>query len=131
MITALKERYLHHNVAIYPDASGGSRKTVDASISDISLLESAGYTIRVNKKNPFIKDRVMATNSAFESGTLMINCERCQELAGNFEQLSYDTNGNPDKTSGLDHLIDAATYPIAYELPINKPISAVPFKFVM
>jgi phage terminase large subunit len=131
MITALKERYLHHNVAIYPDASGGSRKTVDASISDISLLESAGYTIRVNKKNPFIKDRVMATNSAFESGTLMINCERCQELAGNFEQLSYDANGNPDKTSGLDHLIDAATYPIAYELPINKPISAVPFKFVM
>ena len=131
MITALKERYLNHNVAIYPDASGGSRKTVDASISDISLLESAGYTIRVNKKNPFIKDRVMATNSAFESGTLMINCERCQELAGNFEQLSYDANGNPDKTSGLDHLIDAATYPIAYELPINKPISAVPFKFVM
>ena len=131
MITALKERYLYHNVAIYPDASGGSRKTVDASISDISLLESAGYTIRVNKKNPFIKDRVMATNSAFESSTLMINCERCQELAGNFEQLSYDKNGNPDKTSGLDHLIDAATYPIAYELPINKPISAVPFKFVM
>ena len=131
MITALKERYLHHNVAIYPDASGGSRKTVDASISDISLLESAGYTIRVNKKNPFIKDRVMSTNSAFESGTLMINCQRCQELAGNFEQLSYDANGNPDKTSGLDHLIDAATYPIAYELPINKPISAVPFKFVM
>jgi hypothetical protein len=131
MITALKERYLNHNVAIYPDASGGSRKTVDASISDISLLESAGYTIRVNKKNPFIKDRVIATNSAFESGTLMINCERCQELAGNFEQLSYDANGNPDKTSGLDHLIDAATYPIAYELPINKPIAAVPFHFVV
>lgn len=131
MIHAIKEKYLDHYVAIYPDASGGSRKTVDASISDISLLEAAGFDIRSNKKNPFIKDRVMAANSAFESQTVMINCDKCQELTGNLEQLSYDANGVPDKSSGMDHLIDAATYFIAYEMPINKPISAVPFNFMV
>lgn len=131
MITTLKQRYPEHNIIVYPDASGGSRKTVDASISDISLLESAGFEIRAHKKNPLVKDRVMAANSAFESGAVMVNSAKCQELTGNLEQLSYDANGSPDKSSGLDHLIDAATYPIAYELPINKPIAAVPFNFVM
>ncbi len=131
MITALQQRYPEHNIIVYPDASGGSRKTVDASISDISLLESAGFEIRAHKKNPLVKDRVMAANSAFESGAVMVNSAKCQELTGNLEQLSYDANGSPDKSSGLDHLIDAATYPIAYELPINKPIAAVPFNFVM
>ena len=61
----------------------------------------------------------------------MVNSEKCPELAGNLEQLTYDNNGMPDKTSGLDHLIDAATYPIAFELPIIKPIAAVPFKFAI
>ena len=131
MINTLRSNWLDHPIAVYPDASGGSRKTVDASISDISLLEAAGFDIRVNKKNPFVKDRVMAANSAFESQAVMINCDKCQDLTSNLEQLSYDSHGNPDKTSGLDHLCDAATYPIAYELPINKPISAVPFKFVV
>ncbi len=131
MIHALKEKFINNSVIIYPDASGKSRKTVDASISDISLLESAGFDIRVNKKNPFIKDRVMASNAAFESKAVRVNNLLCPELTGNLEQLSYDANGMPDKSSGLDHLVDAATYFIAYELPINKPISVVPFKFVM
>jgi len=129
MIQALKANYPYNPINVYPDASGRSRKTVDASVSDITLLESAGFGIRVNKKNPFIKDRVMAANSSFESLAVMINCESCQELAGNLEQLSYDSNGVPDKQSGLDHLIDAATYPIAYEMPINRPVAAAPIKF--
>jgi len=131
MINTLRSNWLNHSIRVYPDASGGSRKTVNASISDISLLESAGFDIRVNSRNPFIKDRVLAANSAFESKSVMINSYKCQDLASNLEQLSYDSHGNPDKSSGLDHLCDAATYPIAYELPINKPIAAVPFKFVV
>jgi len=131
MIHTLRTKYPDHNIAIYPDASGASRKTVNASISDITLLESAGYECRAPKRNPFIKDRVMAANAAFESCQVMVNSEKCPELASSLEQLTYDNNGMPDKTSGLDHLIDAATYPIAFELPIIKPIAAVPFKFAI
>ena len=131
MIHTLKTKWPDHNIAIYPDASGASRKTVNASISDITLLESAGLECRAPKKNPFIKDRVMAANAAFESCQVMVNSDKCPELASSLEQLCYDNNGMPDKTSGLDHLIDAATYPIAFELPIIKPIAAVPFKFAI
>jgi len=131
MIHTLNSKFPDHNIAIYPDASGASRKTVNASISDITLLEAAGFECRAPKKNPFIKDRVMAANAAFDSLQVMVNSEQCPELSSSLEQLTYDNNGVPDKTSGLDHLIDAATYPIAHELPIIKPIAAVPFRFVI
>ena len=42
----LKERYAGHKITIYPDASGNSRKTVNASESDISLLRRAGFTVK-------------------------------------------------------------------------------------
>jgi hypothetical protein len=129
MITALDNYYPKNPIYVYPDASGASRKTVDASQSDITLLEQAGFRIRVNKRNPFIKDRVMAANSAFEAKTVMINSNKCQGLAANLEQLSYDASGVPDKSGGLDHLIDAATYLIAYEMPINRPVAVAPIKF--
>lgn len=130
MINAIKEKYPEHNIRIYPDASGKSRKTVDASISDISLLESAGFVVYANSKNPFVKDRIAATNRAFEQGLLFINDEVCPEYARCMEQLAYDKNGVPDKTSNLDHLPDAGTYPIAYELPIIKPVANVDISFI-
>ena len=121
IIETIKEKYPEHNIRIYPDASGGSRKSVDASKSDISLLEQAGFGVRSHKSNPFIKDRVLATNQAFNHELLYINDKSCPEFAQCMEQLAYDKNGVPDKNSGIDHLPDAGTYPIAYELPVVKP----------
>jgi len=131
MIKIIQERFEGHSIAIYPDASGRSRKTVDASVSDITLLESAGFAVRANRRNPFVRDRVMAANAAFESKRVMVNSDKCPELAGNLEQLSYDAkNGAPDKKSNMDHLPDAATYLIAYEMPILKTASAaIKFNF--
>ena len=39
------------------------------------------------------------------------------------EKQSYDANGEPDKKSGFDHVIDSAGYFIVYRYPIthNKP----------
>ena len=122
MIQTIKERYVEHSIRIYPDASGGSRKTVDASKSDISLLEFAGFSVYAHKSNPLVKDRVLSTNVAFSNGSLFINDTRCPEYSKCMEQLAYDKNGEPDKKSNIDHLPDAGTYPIAYEMPINKPI---------
>jgi len=41
------------------------------------------------------------------------------------EQLTYDKNGMPDKESGLDHITDAGTYFIEYEMPIQKKQATV------
>lgn len=129
MIDAIKEHYPNHNIRIYPDASGSSRKSVDASKSDISLLEKAGFIVYANKKNPLVKDRILSTNAAFTKGLLFINDKQCPEYARCMEQLAYDKNGDPDKASNLDHLPDAGTYPIAYEMPVVRPAANLKIKF--
>jgi hypothetical protein len=45
------------------------------------------------------------------------------------EQLAYDKNGQPDKKSNLDHLPDAGTYPIAFEMPVVKPVASLRVTF--
>lgn len=124
MIKILQEKYQQkhdfHRIVVYPDASGVSRKSVGASETDISLLKNAGFEIRVKSTNPPVKDRVNATNKAFEDNWLHINSERCPRVAECFEQQAYDQNGEPDKTTGFDHQNDASTYPVVYERPIKR-----------
>lgn len=130
-IEILKSRYAGHKIIIYPDASGASRKTVDASKSDISLLERAGFSVRAPKKNPIVKDRILAVNNAFANGKLWVNDKTCPNTARSLEQQAYDKNGEPDKNSGDDHQNDATGYPIAYEMPIHKPVSSANIRFSM
>jgi hypothetical protein len=130
LIATIKQKYPEHHIRVYPDASGASRKTVDASVSDISLLMSAGLAVYAHKSNPLVKDRVIAANVAFDKGLVKVNELLCPEYARCLEQLAYDANGAPDKKSNLDHLPDAGTYPIAYEMPVVKPAASLSIKFV-
>lgn len=129
MIETIKGRYQGHTIYIYPDASGGARKTLNASLSDLALLEKAGFKIRVKSKNPAVKDRILAMNSALENQKVKINAYKCPITADCLEQQSYNDNGEPDKTSGVDHQNDATTYPIAYEMPIVKPVANIQVTF--
>ncbi len=130
MIKTIKARYEGHNVTIYPDASGKSASSKGASLSDIGLLRDAGYAIRAKPANPRVKDRVLAVNMGFQKGRVLVNPDTCPETARCLEQQPYDKNGEPDKTSGLDHQNDAFGYPIAYEMPVVRPtMTATPLPF--
>lgn len=132
MIRIIKERWASkgHKIVMYPDASGTARKSVNASISDIALLSQAGFEVRAKRKNPDVRDRVMAVNKGFQDNRIFINSHMCPTVARCLEQQSYDKNGEPDKKSGYDHQNDATTYPLAYELAIRKPLFKVDFSFV-
>jgi len=130
MIEVIHSRYKDHPIVVYPDASGGARKTVNASLSDIALLQQAGFRVRAKKTNPAVRDRIMAMNGALESGRVRINAKKCPNVAQCLEQQVY-RNGEPDKTSGVDHQNDATTYPIAYEMPIIRPVANVDIKFAL
>ena len=118
-----------HRIIIYPDASGNNRKSNNASYSDIALFEQAGYDVRVNASNPAVKDRVLSMNKALEVGKVWVNDSLCPNTARGLEQQAYDKNGEPDKHSGVDHQNDATTYPIAYEMPVIKPVAHIPVSF--
>lgn len=125
MVKIIKERWKDsgHRIIVYPDPTGKNRETIDASKSDIALLEQAGFTTRADSKSPAIKDRVNATNKQFELGRLWVNARTCPTVAKCLEGQAYDDNGEPDKTAGFDHQNDATSYPIVYEHPIADNIA--------
>lgn len=133
VIRAITERWKNngHHIVMYPDASGKNRKSSNASTSDIAQLQQAGFEVRAKTVNPAVKDRVSAMNKALESGMVMINEQACPVTARCLEQQAYDKNGEPDKGGGNDHQNDATTYPIAYEMPVVKPVLHVPVTFAL
>lgn len=121
LIATLKEKFPGHAVTIYPDASGDSRKTVNASTSDIALLRKAGFMVRVDAANPRVRDRILAMNGAYSRGLLYVNDSAAPTFAEAQEQQAYDKNGEPDKSSGHDHPNDAGGYAVVKLLPVIRP----------
>ena len=122
MIAAIKSRYPEHSILVYPDASGGSRKTVNASESDIALLRLARFTVLAPTTNPAVRDRVLAVNQAIQSDgkrRLRVNADACPVLVECLEKQAYDKNGEPDKSGDLDHSNDALGYFIHYRWPVR------------
>lgn len=133
VIRVITERWKNagHKIVMYPDASGKNRKSNMASTSDIAMLQQAGFEVRVNPSNPAVKDRILAVNTAFEKGLLFINDHLCPATARAMEQQAYDDNGEPEKNGIIDHMCDSTGYPIAYEMPIMKPVINVPITFAL
>lgn len=122
MIAAIKARYVGHSILVYPDASGGSRKTNNASESDLALLRAARFNVLVNASNPAVRDRVLAVNQMIHSEgrrRLRVNADKCPVLVECLEKQAWDKNGEPDKSGDLDHSNDALGYLITYRWPVR------------
>lgn len=107
MIQEIKRRYPEQRKIIYPDASGNNRST--SGFSDIQLLKQAGFAVVAGKSNPSVRSRITKANKGFETNNHFVNVERCPNYAEGLEKLAYK-NGQPDKSSGYDHVTDAGTY---------------------
>ena len=107
---------------VYPDASGNSRRSNNASESDLELLKRAKFRVCANPANPAVKDRVLAFNALIHKDgarRYRVNPQTCPELVEALEKQAYDKNGEPDKSAGLDHVLDAAGYLVAYRWPLT------------
>ncbi|EJP7326713.1 ParB N-terminal domain-containing protein [Escherichia coli] len=138
MIRLIKERFWLYDghdyrkvreIYIYPDASGDSRKSSNASTTDIAQLKQAGFNVVVNSSNPPVKDRVNSMNAMFCNANgerrYKVNVKRCPVYAESLEQQVWDDKGEPDKKSGNDHPNDAGGYFIVKQFPIVKPTGRV------
>ncbi|QHJ82279.1 MAG: hypothetical protein [Bacteriophage sp.] len=117
------------DIYVYPDASGGSRKTVDAGTSDLALLSDAGFIVMSESKNPPVRDRINSVNAMFCNANnerrYMVNTRACPLYTEAREQQVYNKQGEPDKAHDRDHPNDAADYFIFYEYQLNKPTSGI------
>lgn len=122
LVEVIRSRFAGHAVYMYPDASGKSRKTVNASESDLAILRGAGFKVRAKDANPPVKDRILSVNTAYSKGRLWVNDAAAPRFAEAQEQQAYDKNGEPDKTTGHDHLNDAQGYFAHWVMPVRKPV---------
>lgn len=142
MIRKIKERYWEYregnfrktcDIRIYPDASGGSRRSVNASTTDIALLKEAGFSVHAKDANPPVKDRVNAMNAMFCNAKgerrYLVNTDKCPDYADCLEQQPWSETGEPDKKGGLDHKPDAGGYFIAFDYPLIKPATRIDIGF--
>lgn len=126
MINAIKNRYPKHRITIYPDSSGKNRKSVNASQTDISQLQSE-FRVIAPSKNPFVKDRIASVQAMFCNAKgerkYFINESKCPETAESLEQQVYNKQGEPDKSHDNDHPNDALGYYIHNQYPIIKNVT--------
>lgn len=133
MVRIIKERYWPfvdgnyrrtRPIMVYPDASGDSRKSINASATDLAILRSAGFVVVADQANPPVKDRVNSMNGMFCNAKgerrYLVNRDRCPVYSAALEQQAWSSNGEPDKTTGHDHPVDAAGYFIIKCYPIIK-----------
>jgi len=142
MIRRLKEKFWEYRdgdyrktceIRIYPDASGDSRKSVNASATDIAILRAAGFSVHSPAANPPVKDRVNAMNAMFCNAKgerrYLVNTDKCPTYADCLEQQPWAENGEPDKSNDLDHPNDASGYFIHHDYPVIKPVTKINMRF--
>jgi hypothetical protein len=124
MASEIARRYPKHKIIMYPDPSGRARKTSARGKTDFSLLTDAGFRVVAPRQAPAIMDRVNEVQAAFVSGnnsTRLYVHPDCKELVRGLEGQTF-RNGMPDKTSGLDHQLDALGYLVHGVLPLRRDI---------
>jgi hypothetical protein len=132
MVFEMQRRYPNRKIRVYPDSSGKNRKSNNASETDITVLEDAGYSCYYDTINPPVRDRINAANAMFCNGKgerrYLVNTNKCPRYTDDLEQQVYNARGEPDKQHDHDHMPDAGTYYIAYNYPIIKPTISAPFR---
>lgn len=126
MADELKQRYPDTKIFVYPDPAGHQRKTSALGKTDISILQDAGFVVKAPRSHTPVRDRINAVNSLLMTATgeaRLIIDPRCKKtLEGLAKQTYKEGTMQPDKSTGLDHMVDALGYLVDYMFPVKRTI---------
>ena len=116
-------KYKDKTLTLYPDASGSKRST-NASKSDIQILKDGGFRINAPKTNGAVRDRVNACNRMFAMDRLLVN-DRVEKLMHSLQTQAYKPNGEPEKWTehkggAVDDWNDALGYFIVRKFGLQR-----------
>lgn len=112
-------------ITIYPDASGSGRST-NASVTDIQIIQNAGYRVDVDPSNPAVRDRINSVNALLSKERFYIDVDKCPLLAEAFETQGYTDKGEPekyDKHPATDDFLDNCGYFIYRKFPLVRGLT--------
>lgn len=128
MVEELRTRYPKTRLWVYPDPACRQRKTSAGGATDLSILQNAGFTVKVPHAHNPVRDGVNAVNSKLCNSvgqrSFFVD-PRCRRLIECLERQNYKPGTTqPDKESGYDHLTDAVRYYFDYVFPVRRDIVA-------
>lgn len=124
MVDEINSRYPKRNVIIYPDPAAKQRKTSGGGRTDLSILQNAGFTVKIKNKHSAIRDRINAVNAMLNSAEgvrrLFVD-PKCKQVINSLERQTYkEGTSQPNKDDGYDHMNDALGYLVDTLYPIRK-----------
>jgi hypothetical protein len=124
---ALKDAgYAPHDTVIIDDASGEYNKNQHGRKSPNSssrLMREFGYTVHHKRKNPDVLDRInafMAKVAPVEGPPTWLYERKIAEQVEAVMDVIKTKGTGLDKSDGVDHDFDAATYPVVFFEPPAK-----------
>ena len=127
MCQEIRDRYgSKMQIFMYPDPACRQRKTSAGGRTDLSILQNAGFKVKVKHKHPAIRDRVNSVNAKLKDskGVRHIFVSKsCKTMIKGLQRQIYKENTNiPDKEQGFDHMNDALGYLIDYIKPLTSNV---------
>lgn len=123
MADEIRQRYGDRRITIYPDPASKQRKTSAGGRTDLSILQNAGFAVKVRNSHPAIRDRINSVNSRLCSSRgerkLFVD-SKCKQTIAGLERQTYKEGTSQPNKDGYDHMNDALGYLVEYLYPIRK-----------
>jgi PBSX family phage terminase large subunit len=137
MCQEIKDRYgTRMKIFIYPDPASRQRKTSAGGRTDLSILQNAGFEVKVKHRHPAVRDRINAVNSKLKDSNgkrYIFVSNSCKIVIKGLTRQTYKEDTNiPNKEDGFDHMNDALGYMIDYIKPlVTQMPSSNPIRWTM
>jgi hypothetical protein len=123
-VEEIKSRYPKSKIWCFSDPAGHQRKTSAGGVTDVIILQNAGFIVKTPRHHTPVRDRINAVNSRLCDSTgvrhLYIH-PKCKYTIEGLERQTYkEGTSQPDKESGYDHMMDALGYMVDYQFPVRK-----------
>ena len=129
MVEEIRARYSKaRGIIIYPDPASRQRKTSAGGRTDLSILQNAGFEVRVRNSHAAIRDRINAVNARLlskEGQRRLYVDPKCKKVIESLERHTYKEGTSQPEKDGFDHMNDALGYAVEYLFPIRKAHATV------
>jgi len=124
IVEEIKSRYPKSKIWIYPDPASRQRKTSAGGVTDLTILQNAGFVVKAPNAHTPVRDRINAVNSRLCDSTGKRHLFFMPKVKYTIEGLERHTykegTVQPDKDSGYDHMMDALGYMVDYLFPVKR-----------
>jgi hypothetical protein len=123
-VDEIKSRYPTSKIWCFSDPAGHQRKTSAGGLTDVIILQNAGFVVKTPRHHTPVRDRINAVNSRLCDSTGLRHLyvsPKCKYTIEGLERQTYkEGTSQPDKDSGYDHQMDALGYMVDYMFPVRR-----------